>query len=69
MGDEECAPDVASVGVLALLVEHLLVVLVVVEVDGSVESQQNHLRDLKDGGQASVNSDYFTSNYITFGIN
>lgn len=47
MGDEERSPDIASIRVLALLVENLLVVLVVVEIHGSVESQDDHLRDLQ----------------------
>lgn len=38
VGDEERSPDIASIRVLALLVENLLVVLVVVEIHGSVES-------------------------------
>lgn len=46
MRDEEGSPDVATVWVLALLVEHLAVVLVVVEINGAVKGQQNHLRDL-----------------------
>lgn len=47
VGDEERSPDIASIRVLALLVENLLVVLVVVEIHGSVESQDDHLRDLQ----------------------
>lgn len=46
MRDEEGALDVAAVRILALAVEDLLVVLVVVQVDGPVERQQNNLRNL-----------------------
>lgn len=37
MGNEEGSLDVATVGILSLLVKNLLVVLVVVEVHGSIE--------------------------------
>lgn len=46
MRDEEGALDVAAVRILALAVEDLLVVLVVVQIDGPVERQQNNLRNL-----------------------
>lgn len=42
----ECALDVAAVWILALAVEHFAIVFVVVQIDGTVESQQNDLRDL-----------------------
>lgn len=43
----ECALDVAAVGILAFAVEHFAVVFVVVEVDGTVERQQDDLRRLQ----------------------
>lgn len=47
MANEERASDGASVGVLVLSAQELLVVIVIVVIDGTVERQQNHLRDLK----------------------
>ena len=43
---EEGSLDVASVGILALSVEHILVQVDVVVVDGVVEADHDHLRDL-----------------------
>jgi len=51
VGDEEGSPDGAAVGVLAALAEDLLVVLDVVDVDGAVEGEQDHL-----GGVLGVES-------------
>lgn len=47
MANKECASNRASVGVLVTPAQELLVVIVVVVIDGTVERQQNHLRDLK----------------------
>lgn len=47
MANKECASDRASVGVLVTPAQELLVVIVIVVIDGTVERQQNHLRDLK----------------------
>lgn len=44
--NEESGLDVAAIGILALTVEHFLVQINVVVVDGVVESDHNHLRDL-----------------------
>lgn len=52
--DEVRGFDVAAVGVLALSVEHLLVQLDVVVVDGVVESDGDHHGDVF-GGKASGN--------------
>jgi hypothetical protein len=52
MGHEECGFDVAAVGILALSIEHLLVELNVVVVDGIVEGDGDHLRDVF-GGQVA----------------
>lgn len=49
--DEEGSFDVAPVGVLVLLVEDLFVVFVVVEIDGAVEGEENHLGSLGKDGQ------------------
>ena len=46
VGNEESGLDVAAVGILALAVEHLLVQVDVVVVDGVVERHHHHLRHL-----------------------
>jgi hypothetical protein len=46
VGDVEGALDFATVGVSSRAVEYLFVVFNVVQVDGSVKSQQNHLGSL-----------------------
>lgn len=46
MRNVECALDVAAVRILALAVEHLAIVFVVVQINGTVERQQNDLRNL-----------------------
>lgn len=46
MGDVERALDVAAIRILSLAVEYLAVMLVVVEVDCSVECQKDDLRRL-----------------------
>lgn len=43
---EEGASDLAAVGVLALTVEDVLVQVDVVDVDGTVEGERDHLRHL-----------------------
>jgi len=44
--NEESGLDVAAVGILSLTIEHFLVQINVVVVDGIVESDHNHLRHL-----------------------
>lgn len=41
--DEECSLELAAVGVLTILVEKVRVFLEVVEVDGTVKRDQDHL--------------------------
>lgn len=47
MADEECSANGASVGVAIAATQHSHVMIVVVVIDGTVECQQNHLRNLK----------------------
>lgn len=54
VGDEEGGLDVAAVGVLALAIEHFLVELDVVVVDGIIEGDGDHLGDVL-GGQVPGN--------------
>jgi hypothetical protein len=46
VGHEECRFDVAAVGILSLSIEHFLVELDVVVVDGIVEGDGDHLWDV-----------------------
>lgn len=55
MCNVESALDVAVVRVLAFAVEHLAVMLVVVEVDGSVECHQDDLRRLRMRNRKALN--------------
>ena len=47
--NEESRLNVATVGVLALAIEHFLVQFYVVVVDGIVEGDRDHLRDVLGG--------------------
>lgn len=47
MAYEECAPDGTSVGVCVFSTQNTVIVIVIVVIDGPVECQQNHLRNLK----------------------
>lgn len=47
MADEECATNGTSVGIAVATAQHSHVMIVVVVIDGTVECQQNHLRNLK----------------------
>jgi hypothetical protein len=46
MADEECTLNWASVWIRVLAAQHFDVVIIIVVVDGTVECQQNHLRNL-----------------------
>lgn len=52
--DEECSLKLAAVGVLTVFVEEVRVLLEVVEVDGTVERDQDHLWGLRTEGQVWV---------------
>lgn len=54
VGDEERSLELAAVGVLTILVEKVRVFLEVVEVDGTVECDQDHLWRLMTEGQVWV---------------
>ena len=51
MRNEERPLDVASIGVLPLSIEDLLVVFVVVQIDRPVKGQQNYLWNLHGNGR------------------
>jgi len=46
VGHEEGGLDVATVGILALTVEHVLVQIDVVVIDSVIEGDHHHLRNL-----------------------
>lgn len=54
VGDKEGGLDIAAVGVLAFAIKHFLVELDVVVVDGIIEGDGDHLRDVL-GGQIPGN--------------
>lgn len=46
MGEEESSSNQTAIGILALSIEDLVVMIVIVQVDSSIEGQHNDLRDL-----------------------
>lgn len=50
MRHEESAAYVAAIGILAFAIEDLLIMIVVVQVDSTIESQHNDLRYLQQRG-------------------
>lgn len=53
MRHEESAAYVAAIGILAFAIEDLLIMIVVVQVDSTIESQHNDLRYLQKGAWKS----------------
>lgn len=46
VGEEESSANQTAVGILAFSIEDLLVMIVIVQVDGSIKGQHNDLGDL-----------------------
>lgn len=58
VGNEECAPNVAAIWIFTFAVENFLIFIEVVQIDSTIECQQNDLRCL----EKKVNKQYKTTN-------